>query len=224
MMQAYAELMRTVDLQPGTMRHASTWATCSWPASSPTGSEQAKAVLAAERQQRRRVCPALQHCFSEGRSRRSAHSDQHALAIDPNRAGFHASLGFLESSDPANAASAEEELRKAVSLDGKNVTAHLILAALLERKGDMAVSEGEMKAAVAADPKSINARGSLANHYLARATPQRPRRRFSRQPRISMRTAPAPTCWQPTTFAPTSLIRPPRPTPISYRSTRRALR
>ncbi len=91
---------------------------------------------------------------------------QHALAIDPNRANFHASLGMLQSGDPATAAAGEDQLRKAVALDGKNVAAHLVLASLLQKKGDLQGAESEMKAAVAADPKSVMARVNLADLYV----------------------------------------------------------
>jgi len=87
-------------------------------------------------------------------------------AIDPNRASFHASLGFLQSSDPATAAAGEDQLRKAVSLDDKNITAHLVLAALLQKKGDTQGAEAQTKAAIAADPKNVMARASLAELYL----------------------------------------------------------
>jgi tetratricopeptide (TPR) repeat protein len=172
MMQAYAELMRTVDLQPGNNAARIDLGNLLLAGQqADKATEQAKAVLAADSNNADAYALLSSIASAKGDRAEALTQIQHAISIDPKKAGYHASLGFLESSDPAKAASAEEELRKAVSLDGKNVTAHLILAALLEKKGDMPGAEGEMKAAIAADPTSINARGSLANHYLRQGNP-----------------------------------------------------
>ena len=90
---------------------------------------------------------------------------QHALALDPSRPSFHTALGLLQETDPANSGQGEEQLRKAVSLDNKNVTSHLALAALLDKKGDVTGAVDQGKAAVAADPKNMMARASLAEIY-----------------------------------------------------------
>ena len=90
---------------------------------------------------------------------------QQALAIDPNKASYHTTLGLLQGSEAGQSGSAEEQLRKAVALDPANVTAHLALASLLERKGDLAAALEQEKAAVAGDPKNLSARVSLAQLY-----------------------------------------------------------
>src|ERR1700729_954418 len=166
-MPAYGELLRTVDLQPGNI-----------PARIDLGNmlvagkqadraaEQANAVLALDPNNADAYAVLSGVAATKGNRPEALAQIQKALAIDPNRASFHASLGFLQSSDPATAAAGEDQLRKAVSLDDKNISAHLVLAALLQRKGDIPGAEEQMKAAIAADPKNVMARATLAELYL----------------------------------------------------------
>jgi len=166
-MPAYAELMRTVDLHPKIFKRASTSATF-WLAGKQTARavDQANAILAIDPNNADAHALLSGVAISNGDRAEALVQIQRALAIDPNRASFHASLGFLQSTDPATAVAGEDQLRKAVSLDNKNVTAHLVLASLLQRKGDFQGAQDEMKAAIAADPKNIVARASLAELYL----------------------------------------------------------
>jgi tetratricopeptide (TPR) repeat protein len=96
---------------------------------------------------------------------------QHALAIAPDRAAFHATLGMIQSSDAATAADGEQQLRKAVELDGKNTNARIVLASVLQKKGDLAGALDQMKGAVAADPKNLMARAILADLYQRQNNP-----------------------------------------------------
>jgi tetratricopeptide (TPR) repeat protein len=166
-MQGYAELMRTVDLQPNNVKARIDLGNLLLAGhQTDRADDQAKAVLAIDNQNADAYALLSSIAASKGDRAEALKQIQKALSLDPNRAGFHASLGLLEASDPAKAGNSEAELRKAVSLDGKNVTAHLVLAAMLEKKGDMEGAEGQLKAAVAADPKNLVARGTLANLYL----------------------------------------------------------
>ena len=111
---------------------------------------------------------------------------QKALAIDPNRAAFHASLGFLQSSDPTTAAAGEDQLRKAVSLDEKNVTAHLVLASMLQKKGDMQGAEEPDEGSHRRRSEECHgARQLWPNSICARTTTPRRSRPSARRPRIS---------------------------------------
>lgn len=167
MMQGYAELMRTVDLQPTNVQARIDLGNLLLAGrQTDRAAEQAKAVLAQQSNNADAFALLSSIAAMKGDRAEALTQIQHALAIDPNRAAFHASLGLLESSDPAKSASAEEQLRKAVSLDSKNATAHLVLAALLEKKGDLQGTEQQMKDAITADPKNIMARASLANLYI----------------------------------------------------------
>ena len=89
-----------------------------------------------------------------------------AIAIDPKRSDLHASLGLLKGEGGKDLPAARQELEQAVALDGKNVQAHLLLAALLSAQNDLPGSEAQLKAAVAADPKQLQPRTALAAMYL----------------------------------------------------------
>jgi tetratricopeptide (TPR) repeat protein len=166
-MPAYGELMRAVDLQPNNI-----------PARIDLGNllvagkqaakaaDQANAVLAIDPNNADAHALLSNIAAANGNRAEALAQIQQALTIDPNRASFHASLGFLQSNDPTTAAAGEDQLRKAVSLDSKNVTAHLVLAQLLQKKGDLQGAQDQMKAAIAADPKNVVARASLADLYL----------------------------------------------------------
>ena len=89
-----------------------------------------------------------------------------ALTISPDRSDLHASLGLLQGAGGKNLPMARQELEKAVSLDGKNVQAHMLLSALLSTQNDLPGAEAQLKAAVAADPKQLQPRVALAALYL----------------------------------------------------------
>jgi Tfp pilus assembly protein PilF len=166
-MPAYAELMRTVDLQPNNIPARIDLGNILVAGKQPArAAEQAKAILVIDPNNADAYALLSGVAIANGDRADALAQIQKALSIDPNRASFHASLGLLQSSDPTTAASGEEQLRKAVSLDNKNVTAHLVLAALLQKKGDLAGAEDQMKAAIAADPKNLMARASLAELYM----------------------------------------------------------
>ena len=166
-MPAYGELLRTVDLQPGNVQARIDLGNLLVAGKQiDRATEQANAVLAIDSRNADAYALLSSIAASKGNRAEALTQIQKALEIDPNRANFHASLGFLQSGDPATAASGEEQLRKAVSIDNKNISAHLVLAALLQKKGDLRGAENELKAAIAADPKNVTARGALAELYL----------------------------------------------------------
>ncbi|HSU18799.1 MAG TPA: tetratricopeptide repeat protein [Acidobacteriaceae bacterium] len=90
---------------------------------------------------------------------------QQALAIDPNRAGFHAQLGVIQNADPATQGQAETQLQEAVRLDPKNSAAHLVLAGMLEKKGDYNGAVAQAQSATQSDPKNMRAWIVLASLY-----------------------------------------------------------
>jgi Tfp pilus assembly protein PilF len=166
-MPAYGELMRTVDLQPGNLQARIDLGNILLAGKQiDRATAQATAVLAIDNNNADAHALLSSIAAAKGDRIEALAQIQQALAADPNRAAFHASLGLLQSNDPATAAAGEDQLRKAVSLDGKNVTARVVLASLLQKKGDLQGAEEQMKAAVAADPKSVMARASLADLYM----------------------------------------------------------
>jgi tetratricopeptide (TPR) repeat protein len=166
MLPAYAELMRTVDLQPGNIPARIDLGSILL-AANETGraTEQAHAILAIQSKNADAFALLSSIALRKGNRPEALAQIQHALSIDPNRANFHAALGFIQSGDPATGAAGEEELRKAISIDGKNVNAHLVLASLLQRKGDLPGAQEQLQQATAADPKNIPARVNLAESY-----------------------------------------------------------
>jgi len=166
-MPAYGELRRTVDLQPNNLpARIDLGNLLAAGKQADRAAEQANAVLAIDPNNADAYALLSSVALLKGDRAEALTQIQKALAIDPNRANFHASLGVLQSSDPATASSGEDQLRKAVSLDGKNVGTHLMLASLLLKKGDVQGAEEQVKAAIAADPKNVTARASLADLYM----------------------------------------------------------
>jgi len=164
---AYAELNRTVDLQPtnykaridlGNLLLAS--------GKIDDAQKQADAVMAAQPNN-----PDL-HAMLSAIAVRRGHRDlaltemNRALELEPNRAAFHEDLALLQSSDSTKASSVEDELKKAVALDPKAVNARLLLAAFYAKNNRLQEAEKTNWDAVAADPKSISARESLAQIIL----------------------------------------------------------
>jgi Tfp pilus assembly protein PilF len=89
-----------------------------------------------------------------------------ALELDPNRANFHDNMAFLLSSDSTKGPAVEEELKKSVALDPKSVHAKLLLASFYADKGNLQEAEKVSWAAVATDPKSLPARENVAQMIL----------------------------------------------------------
>src|SRR5258705_1476072 len=169
MMPAYGELMRTVDLQPANLPARIDLGNILVAGRQPAkATEQANAVLAIDPNNADAHALLSSVAIANGDRAEALTQIQKALAIDPNRATFHASLGFLQSADTTTSAPGEDQLRKAVSLDSKNVAAHLVLASLMQKKGDIQGAENQLKAAVAGDPKNVMARASLAELYMQR--------------------------------------------------------
>lgn len=167
MLQGYTELMRTVDLQPGNIQARLDLGNMLAAGKQPKrATDQATAVLTIDGNNADAHALLSSIAATENDRATALAEIQKALAIDPNKAIFHAALGLLQSADPTTGNSAEDQLRKAVELDPKNVTARFVLSALLERKGDRPAAMEQMKAAVAADPKNSQARGNLAGLYL----------------------------------------------------------
>ena len=91
---------------------------------------------------------------------------QRALSIDPNRAAFHTALALIEAQTPSKEAEAEQELAQAASLDPKSPTPHLMLAELLEKRGNPQAAEQQFNNAIAIAPKDLQPRSALAGLYL----------------------------------------------------------
>jgi tetratricopeptide (TPR) repeat protein len=166
MLPAYAELMRTVDLQPSNVQARIELGSMLVAAHElDRATEQAKAVLAIQANNADAYALLANIAARKGDRPEAIAQIQHAISLDPSKSNYHSMLGLLQLGDPATASAGEEDIRKAVSLDPKSVSPRLILASLLERKGDMAGAEENLKGAIAADPKNEIARVTLADLY-----------------------------------------------------------
>lgn len=166
MTPAYAELLKTVDLQPANLQARIDLGNMFLAGNNPAkATEQANAVLALQSNNADAYALLSSIASSSGDHASAVTDIQRALAINPNRAGFHLAYGLIESSDPATSAAARDELRKAIALDPKNVTAHLVLSSLLESSGDLQGAVAQDQAAISADPQNIHGYTSLAQLY-----------------------------------------------------------
>jgi tetratricopeptide (TPR) repeat protein len=89
-------------------------------------------------------------------------SIQKALALAPNRAAFHVALAMID----GPGAPAEQELQKAVSLDPKSASAHLVYESMLSSRGDLAGAEQQGLLAIQDQPKNMQAYLALGSLYL----------------------------------------------------------
>src|ERR1700754_4811609 len=171
-MTGYAELRRTVDLAPSNQEARIELGNLLLTGKAlDKATEQANAVLTLNSNNADAYALLSAIAARKGDHATALTQIQKALSIDPNRATFHTTLGMLQASDPATAGQAEEQLRKAVALDDKNVASHIVLGAMLQKKGDLAGALSQLNAAVAADPKNVIARSSLADLYLRQNSP-----------------------------------------------------
>lgn len=163
---AYTEFRHTVDLDPKNLEarldlgqiylagHAY-----------PKAAEQANAMLAIDPKNADAWGLKSGIAMANGDRAEALKDIQQALTYDPNRAGFHAQLGLIQAADPSTASQGEDQVRDAVKLDPKNAAAHLLLASMLEKKGDVAGAEAQAQTATQIDSKNIRAWMMLAALY-----------------------------------------------------------
>ena len=158
----YAELMRTVELDPKNIQARLDLGSLLLAAKQyPRSKDQATAILALQSNNADAIALLSSVALAQGDRAGALTQIQRALAIDPNRANFHTALGLIQSGDPAQQATAEAELQKAISLDPKNVMAHLVLSGLLQKKGDIQGARQQATTAVQLDPKNLRSRIAL---------------------------------------------------------------
>jgi tetratricopeptide (TPR) repeat protein len=164
---AYGELLKAVDLSPNNIQARLDLGNLSLAGGRPeVAAQQVKAILA--QAPNSAAAYALQCGISAHAGDRTAAIDEirHAISLDPANSNYHTTLALLEVSSPDGIPAAEQELNKAISLDNKNMIAHLSLSAVLEKDNDFAGAEREAITATQVAPKSLQARESLAGFYL----------------------------------------------------------
>ncbi len=166
-MAGYTELLRTVDLAPKNLQARIDLGNLQVAGGVPDkAADQAKAVLASN--PNNADAYALMAAVDERKndSKGALEQIQHALEIDPNRSSFHTTLALIQAQTGQTPATTEDELRKAVALDPAQPVPHLILASLLEKRGDRAGAEQQYQDAIKSAPKDLRAREGLARLYL----------------------------------------------------------
>lgn len=164
---AYAELVRTVDLQPTNYKARIDLGNLSIAGGlADDAQSQANAVRAAQPNNPDVYALLSAIAVRRGQKDQAVTEMLHAVELDPKRAAFREDLALLQASDPTKAASVEDELEKAVALDPRSVNAKLILEAFYARNNRLAEAERIGWDAVATDQKSLNARESVARVIL----------------------------------------------------------
>jgi tetratricopeptide (TPR) repeat protein len=167
-MPAYAQLMQTVDLAPSNLAARIDLGNLLLAGGKPDkAEEQAKAVLAANPNYADGYALLAAVANVNHDSAKAMQNLEHALQLDPNKASYHTAKALLVSASPGNDNQVQDELSKAANLDPKSATPHMLLAAVLEKKGDVPGAEREYQAAIAATPKDqqIQERTALAGLY-----------------------------------------------------------
>ena len=172
MIAGYQELQRTVSLDPGNVQARLDLGNMLLAGGVPDrAKDQANTVLKAQPNNADAYALLSHVAQRQGDHDQALTLIQRALAIDPNRAAFHTSLGLLQASAPGGKGQGEQELQKAVSLNPKDPSAHLALAELQARNGDMQGAEQQAQAGVQASPENLQARAILAQLYMRNNDP-----------------------------------------------------
>jgi Tfp pilus assembly protein PilF len=90
---------------------------------------------------------------------------QQAIALDPTRSGPYWNFGALQLA-AGSTEHAEDAFRRAVEVEPRSITAHLMLASYYWAAGRFADAERSLQRAVAIDPKHLGAHRALAVFYL----------------------------------------------------------
>jgi tetratricopeptide (TPR) repeat protein len=164
---AYSELLKTVQVSPNNLLARIDLGNMLLDGgATDRAEEQANAVLAINANNADAYALLAGVAQRRGNNGQAVKDIQQALQLDPNRASFHTAAALLLTADPVNEAAAEAELGKAASLDAKDATPHLVLAAMLEKKGDTDGATQQYAAAVQVAPQNIQARAALAGLFL----------------------------------------------------------
>src|SRR6266404_4906849 len=90
---------------------------------------------------------------------------QKAIALAPERGDSYLNLALLEVSTNQSEL-AESNFKKAIELKATGVNPHLALASFYQSRGRYPEAEQQVQFVIAADPKDINSRASLARLYM----------------------------------------------------------
>jgi tetratricopeptide (TPR) repeat protein len=164
---AYQELLRTVDLAPSNAKARLQLGQIELAGGLPDKAlEQAKALIALDPQNADAYALMAAVDRKKGHVEQATTEMQHALELAPNRADFHTQMALLQNGTEQGATNAEQELRRSIAIDPKNVRAHLFLGLLLEKQHNVQGAIEQDQIAIQLAPADVQARGELVNLYL----------------------------------------------------------
>jgi tetratricopeptide (TPR) repeat protein len=164
---AYAEFTRTVSLQPSNYQARLELGTLLLAAGkTDAAQEQANAVMEMQPDNPDLHALLAGLHIKKGQKARALSEIQRALELDPKRTAFHQDLALIQAEDPNNATIVENELKISVDLDPKSAGPRLLLAGFYASNSRWPEAEKTIREAIAADPKSIQAREGLAEMLL----------------------------------------------------------
>ena len=167
MIAGYQELQRTVALDPTNLKARLDLGNMLLAGGVPDrAKDQANAILQVQPNNADAYALLSHVAQKQGNHDQALTLIQHALTLEPNRAAFHTSLGLLQASTPEGKQAGEQELQKAVSLNPKDPSAHLALAEMQAKSGDLQGAEQQAQAGVQAAPDNLQARAVLAGLYM----------------------------------------------------------
>lgn len=166
---AISELGRTVDLSPRDYAARIELGNLQFAADrTDEAEEQATAVDTAQPDNAAAHALLSAVAARRGHKERALDEIRRAVSLEPNVAAYHENLALLLADTPATSSAAEEELKRAISIDPRAVNARLLLAAFYARHNRTVEAEKVGWGAVAADPASIAARTNVAQIILKR--------------------------------------------------------
>ena len=164
---AYAELKRTVDLQPANVKARLDLGNILLAGGKADDAQaEATAVLALQSNNADAHSLLSRVAAKKGQKDVALAEIHRALELAPNESKLHETYALLQAGDPSLSLSVEEELKKAVALDPKSVNAKLLLAAFFAKNNRLQDAEQACWGAVATDPKNLGARQTLAQVIL----------------------------------------------------------
>jgi Tfp pilus assembly protein PilF len=164
---AYVELRRTVDLQPANYKARIDLGNMLLAGGRIDDAQaQAAAVMAAQPNNADAHSLLSRIAARRGDKNLALTEINRALELAPNEPQLHETLALLKMGDSTQASSVEDELKKAVVLDQKSVSAKLLLAAFYVKNNRLQDAEQVCWKAVATDPKNLGARETLVQVVL----------------------------------------------------------
>lgn len=164
---AYAELLRTVELQPDNLKAQLDLGNLFLGAKQPAqAAEKAKLVISKDSRNADAYVLLANVAAFQNQRKEALQQMQKALELSPDKSQYHLNNAMLLANDNQFPA-AEAAAKKALQLDSKSLAAYEFLASLYGRQQKWSETEQMLRGAVDVAPKSLDARVRLAGFYLS---------------------------------------------------------